>query len=322
MILHRWLASLLLFFSCSTIACQLTASTPSTQFGSVSSFTVSSTQQQSSAQPHAGITCDFSTLVSLLSDDYVSVTFTSINGGQMTTQGDASSVINYQIFGDSSLSEEYVFGQLYTFTDTDLLDLLGLFGDQVEFPLYARTGAGSNLSAGIYTDQIMASWNWNYCKGVGLPGVCIMRTEGSAQSTITVELEVTPDCMITAPDIDFGSSPLVAGFDPVSQVISLTCTKNSSFTIGLNDGVNASGGQRRMAFDSNYLEYEIYKSSSTERWGSAGAERREQSDVDTGDAIPDGITPQNYNYRAQIMTSQNTPPAGTYTDSIIVDVQF
>ncbi|MDN4711656.1 spore coat protein U domain-containing protein [Vibrio parahaemolyticus] len=34
------------------------------------------------------------------------------------------------------------------------------------------------------------------------------------------------------------------------------------------------------------------------------------------------MTPQNYNYRAQIMTSQNTPPAGTYTDSIIVDVQF
>ncbi|TOL03179.1 spore coat protein U domain-containing protein, partial [Vibrio parahaemolyticus] len=110
MILHRWLASLLLFFSCSTMACEITALTPSIQFGSVSSFTVSSTQQQSSAQPHAGITCDFSTLVSLLSGDYVSVTFTSLNGGQMTTQGDASSIINYQIFGDSSLSEEYVFG--------------------------------------------------------------------------------------------------------------------------------------------------------------------------------------------------------------------
>lgn len=105
MILHRWLASLLLFFSCSTMACEITALTPSIQFGSVSSFTVSSTQQQSSAQPHAGITCDFSTLVSLLSGDYVSVTFTSLNGGQMTTQGDASSIINYQIFGDSSFQK-------------------------------------------------------------------------------------------------------------------------------------------------------------------------------------------------------------------------
>lgn len=85
---------------------------------------------------------------------------------------------------------------------------------------------------------------------------------------ITVELEVTPpDCMITAPDIDFGSSPLVAGFEPVSQVISLTCTKNSSFSIGLNDGLNASGGQRRMISSGHYLEYEIYKSSTMERWG-------------------------------------------------------
>ncbi|MFH4568901.1 spore coat protein U domain-containing protein [Vibrio diabolicus] len=38
--------------------------------------------------------------------------------------------------------------------------------------------------------------------------------------------------------------------------------------------------------------------------------------------MPDGITPQNFNYRAEIITSQTTPPAGTYTDSIIVDVQF
>lgn len=125
MILHRWLASLLLFFSCSTIACQLTASTPSIQFGSVSSFTVSSTQQQSSAQPHAGITCDFSTLVSLLSGDYVSVTFTSLNGGQMTTQGDASSVINYQIFGDSSLSGEYVFWPIVHFHRHRLVRFVG-----------------------------------------------------------------------------------------------------------------------------------------------------------------------------------------------------
>ncbi|MCR9493961.1 spore coat U domain-containing protein [Vibrio alginolyticus] len=166
------------------------------------------------------------------------------------------------------------------------------------------------------------SWIWNYCSGIGVGGVCLGRETGNAQSLITVELEVTPDCMITAPDINFGSSPLVAGFDPVSQVISLTCTKNSAFTIGLNDGVNASGGQRRMASGGNYLEYEIYKSSSTERWGGTGSERREQSDVDTGDTIPDGITPQNFNYRAEIITSQTTPPAGTYTDSIIVDVQF
>ncbi|HHX8535404.1 TPA: Csu type fimbrial protein [Vibrio alginolyticus] len=322
MILRSWFASLLLFFSCSTMACQLTAATPLILFGNVSSFTVSSSQQQSSAQPHAGITCDFSTLVSLLSGDYVSGTFNSINNGLLLNEDDPSSELSYQIFGDPGLSQEYVFGQTYNFFEIGLLDLLGLFGTQAEFPLYARTGVGSNLSAGTYKDQITVSWIWDYCKGIGVLGVCIGRTNGSAQSVITVELEVTPDCMITAPDIDFGSSPLVAGFEPVSQVISLTCTKNSSFSIGLNDGLNASGGQRRMISSGHYLEYEIYKSSTMERWGGTSSERREHSDVDTGGSIPDGITPQNYNYRAQILTSQTTPPAGTYTDSIIVDVQF
>ncbi|HHF3122217.1 TPA: Csu type fimbrial protein [Vibrio diabolicus] len=318
----RYLWFFLLFISSGNMACEHTAPTPLIQFGSVSSLTVSTIQQQSSAQPHAGITCDFSTLVSLLSGDYVSATFNSANDGRLLNAADISSELSYQIFGDPSLSQEYIFGQTYNFFEIGLLDLLGLFGTQAEFPLYARTGAGSNLSVGTYRDQITVSWIWNYCSGIGVGGVCLGRETGNAQSLITVELEVTPDCMITAPDINFGSSPLVAGFDPVSQVISLTCTKNSAFTIGLNDGVNASGGQRRMASGSNYLEYEIYKSSSTERWGGTGSERREQSDVDTGDTIPDGITPQNFNYRAEIITSQTTPPAGTYTDSIIVDVQF
>ncbi|MDF5683333.1 spore coat protein U domain-containing protein, partial [Vibrio parahaemolyticus] len=156
MILRRWLASLLLFFSFSTMACQLTAATPLILFGNVSSFTVSSSQQQSSAQPHAGITCDFSTLVSLLSGDYVSARFNSINNGLLLNEDDPSSELSYQIFGDPGLSQEYVFGQTYNFFEIGLLDLLGLFGTQAEFPLYARTGVGSNLSAGIYKDQITA----------------------------------------------------------------------------------------------------------------------------------------------------------------------
>lgn len=115
MILRSWFASLLLFFSCSTMACQLTAATPLILFGNVSSFTVSSSQQQSSAQPHAGITCDFSTLVSLLSGDYVSARFNSINNGLLLNEDDPSSELSYQIFGDPGLSQEYVFGQTYNF---------------------------------------------------------------------------------------------------------------------------------------------------------------------------------------------------------------
>ncbi|WP_053061775.1 Csu type fimbrial protein [Photobacterium ganghwense] len=312
---------LLLLMAMPGIACELTAPTPLVQFGSVSSLTVNTAPQQSSAQPHAGITCDFVSVLSVLSGDKVSVRFTSNGAGQMKTKADSESSLAYQIFADSALSFKYEFDQTYNFFDAGLIELFDLFGKSAEFPLYVRTQANSNLSAGVYTDHITVSWVWAYCV-VSVGEICIGSNSGSAQSTITLELTVTPDCIITAPDLNFGTAPLVAGFDPVNQTISLTCTKGSVYTVGLSDGQNSVSGQRRMAFGSDYLAYEIYKSSGTDRWGSTNGERRGSGDADGGAGSPDGITPQTFNYSATILTDQATPPPGIYTDSIVVDVQF
>jgi spore coat protein U-like protein len=35
----------------------------------------------------------------------------------------------------------------------------------------------------------------------------------------------------------------------------------------------------------------------------------------------DGLL-RNYNYVAKVLTSQTTPPAGSYTDTLVVDVAF
>ena len=74
-----------------------------------------------------------------------------------------------------------------------------------------------------------------------------------------------------------------------------------------------------MASGANRLSYEIYKGSSSNRWGSAGTER--WSSTISSAVSADGLT-RGYNYTARILTSQSTPPAGNYSDSVVVDLSF
>lgn len=147
-------------------------------------------------------------------------------------------------------------------------------------------------------------------------------------SLLTVNMTVANDCTITAANIGFGSAPVVSAFTPVSQTVSLACTKGSAYTVGFGDGQYplAAGGRRRMISGSNYLAYDIFKSAGTTRWGSVGAARRASStaEINPGNGLGHnpGSGSQIFNYNARIYTDQSTPPVGAYTDSVLLDVAF
>lgn len=167
------------------------------------------------------------------------------------------------------------------------------------------------------------AWSWNYCAGIGLGGLCAGRDINSGSQNLYVSLTVTNDCQITTPTISFSSAPVVAGFGTVSQSLSVSCTKGSNYTVGLDDGQNAANGRRRMkSAANNYLAYDIFKSAGAVRWGSVGAARRASADADVNPGTGTGTGSQVFNYNAKVYTDQATPPAATYTDSVILDVQF
>ena len=70
---------------------------------------------------------------------------------------------------------------------------------------------------------------------------------------------------------------------------------------------------------SNFMSYDIYKEATSNRWGSSGSER--WASASSSQVSTDGLL-RTYNYTAKVLTSQATPPAGTYTDTLIVDVAF
>jgi spore coat protein U-like protein len=321
--MSRWLMliALALMASQAQALCSGNATSPM-GFGSISSVLVRTTAQSSSTT-NAGVSCTGSLLSVLASNDHFYATITSTKTGLVGPTGD---IITYNLYATNNTSATYLItrGMQYDFARNGILDLLGLFGSTTpkSVPIYASTLTGSNVAAGVYTETLSIAWNWNYCSGIGALGVCLGRDIGSYTASLVVSLTVNNDCTITAPNISFGSAPVVAAFSTVSQTLNLSCTKGSAYTVGLDAGQNASGGRRRMVSSGNYLAYDIFKSAGTTVWGSVGAARRSSTDAEINPGNGLGTGSQVFNYNAKVYTDQTTPPAGTYLDNVILDVGF
>ena len=199
-----------------------------------------------------------------------------------------------------------------------VLGLVSTSGTRV--PVNIATGTSANVAAGLYTDTVTVRWSYlNICEGLlTVGGLCVGGTssQSNVTRTLTLSLNVTADCAITAPPVQFGSAPLLASFPAVSQNIGLLCTRGLAYTVGISPGNNAlAGGRRQMASGTARLQYDIFQPGGTV-WGATGAARL------TGPAPADGLNSQLLPYTARIYTDQPAPGAGSYTDSLTVDVGF
>ncbi|ATN11928.1 hypothetical protein CRN80_20860 [Pseudomonas sp. FDAARGOS_380] len=304
-------------------ACSVVSTVPAS-FGSISSMTVR-TAAQTSSTTNSGLSCTPALISLLVPTDHFYATITSTQSGMVGPTGD---VIGYTIYGNNSTSYPITRGAQFDFGGAGgIAQSIGLVtGPGAKtVPLYLSSITGSNVAAGVYTETLSIAWNWNYCSGVGIGGACLGRDTGSGTASLTVSMTVTNDCQITAPNISFGSAPVVSGFTAVTgQTINIACTKGSAYTVGLSDGQNpvSVGGRRRMISGSNYLAYDIFQSAGTTRWGSVGAARRASSTAEVNPGNGLGVGSQVFNYNAKVYTDQPTPPAGTYLDNVVLDVGF
>lgn len=300
-----------------------TISTTAGTFGTVTSFALNSTIQTTTGT--LIVQCD--RVLGLLTNDSVTMritgaTATAANRATLkrTDNATVADAIPIQVCGASGCansSEVTVNTSAYTWSATALLGLLGQ--QRYAIPLYLRTVPGQNVSAGPYQATVNLSIDYNIC-ALGALGLCGTPQTGTLLTTLQVNMTITNDCTtITAPDVNFGSAPLVQNFSPVPQSVAITCTKDSVYTVGMSNGSYATGSVRNMASGSNRMSYEIYKGNSANRWGVSGTERWASSAA--SNTSTDGLL-RTYNYTARVLTTQATPPAGTYSDTIVVDIAF
>lgn len=314
---------LFLFSGYSFADCGLT--TPNASFGSsVTTFYTNTTPSTTSSITN--VNCGGTGGLSLASGDYVSYTFSTasnLNGTRATlkpTGVTTTDNIPIRMCIDASCATELLTGSTYTWSAA----LLGL-GSSLNFslPLYFTTTTGQTVAAGTYTTLITLLVSYKICVGTSALGLCLgtTQTQLNVAKTFTVTLVLTNDCTtITAPNVSFGSAPLVGSFSTVQQTINVVCSKGSTYTVGLSNGSYYSGTTRQMASGTNRLAYDIYKgTTTTSRWGPTGTDRWSST---TSTSLNADTLTRNFTYTAQILTSQNTPAAGSYTDSVVVDLSF
>jgi spore coat protein U-like protein len=313
---------LLLFSGGNWAACNV--STVNASFGSVTSFALSGTGEVQTTGTLV-VACD--AILNLLTSDSVTLNFISATVSansratmKRTDNAAITDVIPTRLCGLSGCtsSSEIQTSKTYTWGGSTLLNLIG--GKQYNIPLYFRTVAGQNVTAGPYQVTLNFSITYSVCS-VGVLNLCLSGQQtGTTATSITVNMNVTNDCSaMTTPDVNFNSAPLVQNFPTVSQAIAVTCTKGSTYTIGINNGANSLNNVRRMVSGGNAMSYDIFKGATSNRWGGSGSERWASSA--SSQLSSDGLL-RTYNYTAKVLTNQATPPAGTYSDTLIVDVEF
>lgn len=237
---------------------------------------------------------------------------TNWNGSQMA----------YNIYADatrSSIVGPPPGGGTYGYVNSTYVLPAGSGNVAINIPLYGRVPSGQSLAAGSYQANIYNSQVVWGMKSGNAPDSC---TASSAKytGTTTFYTQVTANyssacaVSVTATDLNFGSASSLASAVNGTAAITMTCPPSTSWKVGLSNGANASGNQRRMAGGTgDYIGYELYRDAARSlRWGSSAGVDTVDGSGNPGSSIP---------VYGRVPAQGNVTP-GSYSDTITVTITY
>lgn len=138
-------------------------------------------------------------------------------------------------------------------------------------------------------------------------------------TTMAVSATVTEACQVSASSLAFGTYNPLAGDVDGEATISVTCTSGTSAWIGLGEGANPDDGSspaapvRRMTDGTAFLRYDLYSDSNR---STAWTDEQAGGVAFTGTGAAEEFT-----VYGTIPGGQSVP-AGAYTDTVVVTVNF
>jgi spore coat protein U-like protein len=143
----------------------------------------------------------------------------------------------------------------------------------------------------------------SFVVGAGAPAFAV----SPATNNLTVSANVANQCVVAAASLDFGDYKFDANTDG-SATLTLTCTPDTTTTVKLGLGGNASGSQRNMLKGTDLLSYGLYTDAGRgTAWPVAGV----AGPVGSGTVTVYGRIPSGQN-----------KPTGIYQDTVVVSVDF
>lgn len=191
------------------------------------------------------------------------------------------------------------------------------------FRFYGRVPAGQTLPAAFPYQGLPAGSVMRYSYGTRRPSVADCRDglpgQGGGSGEVSfgwsgVNATYANACrVVVATDLDFGNARTLASTIDQISTVQLQCPTGTPYRVGLDNGINNNGNNRRMASGANRIAYELYRNSNrTQRWGSNNA-----SDVNgTGNNAVQALTVYGR------VPAQATPAPGSYADTITVTLTY
>jgi spore coat protein U-like protein len=138
-----------------------------------------------------------------------------------------------------------------------------------------------------------------------------------ASPGFAVSAVVQARCTVSATDLNFGTAGILGAAVDATNTISVSCTRDAPYQIGLGVGLNDGGlgiGARKMKAGSGTIGYQLYRDAGRSMvWGNS-------LDVDTKGGSGTGGTDNHTVYGR--VPAQTTPAPGTYSDTVVVTVEY
>lgn len=249
--------------------------------------------------------------IQVLAGQKVDVILQTAIRGLKNTNG-SGDTIPYQMYADKDYAYPFTSGQVLHFGSLKLLNIV-LGSTTLKVPFYIKTNIGANIQAGTYTEQLTFSWDYDICSGI--LGVCLLgRDKGTGSTVLTITANIDKTCALNqAADVNFGSYSMIGQFNPMTQTINLSCTKTEGYKVSFSDGNNRLAGSWRRMSDGagHFIQYNLYQSNGTTVIDS----NNKVTNIGTGLA-------QDNIYKAIINPTQAEVPAGDYTDTVSLLVEY
>jgi spore coat protein U-like protein len=155
----------------------------------------------------------------------------------------------------------------------------------------------------------------NARSGLGL----VLAGAATSAGSLSVQATVSSTCAVANAALPFGPvNPMLGASLSANVSLQVTCTQGTTFAVGLGDGQNASGGQRRMkgAISGQFLSYELYQDSGgATRFGDTVTAQRVANQVGLG-ATANAVA-----VYGSVLSGQNVT-ADTYADTVPITIYY
>lgn len=198
------------------------------------------------------------------------------------------------------------------------------------FTGYGSIGAGNTAAPpGSYTTDLTDVHILSHVKS-GAGDVCTAIAPNSYLGGIqtksgTLSATIAAACSLSTTTLNFGSAGTsIASNIDSTATITAQCTSTTPYSIGMNDGTNASGSQNRMRLGatSNYVNYELYTDNArTKAWATTTS----TSSCTGGTSTCILGTGTGSNQSVTIygrVPPQTAPAAGTFSDTVVITATY